>query len=197
MKMENMRVALKTKEVLEKVSELYAKGERNAALDLVGETGEQLTERFFQQTGIGYEKIPQKLIKKLPKTMLSFGAKRPDYHLDIGDPFVNDEMVVADAKHYRPTKQGYFTISEEEIKKYRGLVEYLKDEYEVNTIYVLFAVWVQGTTDKVYFYQLDQFGDDMLISPTTICDPETGKNNSAVMIKLEDAHQEKVSWQKS
>lgn len=193
--MENMRVALSVKELLDEVSTLHAQKKHKAAIEMVGECGEKLTERYFLEKGIGFEKIPQKLIKKLPKSMEQYSAKRADYHLDIGDEFVNEKMVVADSKHYRAHNEHYFALSKGEIAKYTGLVEYLKHEYDIQTVHVLFVVWVQGYTNKVNFYLLDEFEDQKKTSKTTVKDIDTGKSVDALQIKLIDAYQENINWQ--
>lgn len=129
---------------------------REQAGSLEGDAGEIMTEKLFSKLNFDYEKVPQKVLKKIPKHLSELGGKRPDYIISIGDSFANSSVVVADAKFYSTNGQSEFVIEEDEYNKYCGLIQYIKEQYEVQDVTLLFFVWPKESHFQTYYiFDLD------------------------------------------
>ncbi|MGO4056544.1 hypothetical protein AB2373_16820 [Vibrio cholerae] len=177
MRKKSKRWAVYSKLIQETADEMRKNPQlKDQAGSLEGDAGEAMTEKLFAKLGFDYEKVPQKVLKKIPKRLSELGGKRPDYILSIGDEFANSSVVVADAKFYSTNGQSEFLIKEDEYNKYCGLIKYIEEQYEVQDVTLLFIVWPKEAHFQTY-YIFDLEALSTLLA-TAVCDDKPARKLS-------------------
>jgi hypothetical protein len=114
-----------------------------------GRAGEYFTEVLLKQLHIKYEKWPQEILP-LSKSMSRHGGKRPDFIASIS---INDKLttLLIDSKYHKTKNCTEFYLSDDEISKYTGLINYFLSEYSGTSFEFCFLLFPKEDSGRSYY----------------------------------------------
>ena len=140
---------IKSKEMFAIYAKITAQADKNTS----GRAGEYFTEVFLKKQGIKYEKWPQEILP-LSSTMAELGGKRPDFVA-----LLDQNILIIDAKYHKTENCTKFYLSDEEIKKYKGMIGFFRKEYAnlTNLVFTFFLFPKEDLGKSFYLILMDDF----------------------------------------
>jgi len=120
-----------------------------------GADGELCAEGWLKREGWDFTKVEDQAQGTMAKNLRAYGGKRPDF-LAI-DP-KDGALLVLDAKHVSTANCQTFTLTEKELAKYVGLLNFIEAEHDFPAILVAFMVIPkESKLTRMVFVRLDDF----------------------------------------
>ena len=101
-----------------------------------GEDGEMFAENWLANSGWTFEKIAQGR-RDLAEELKKYGGKRPDYLIEVD----SGSVMLADAKYHSTEGCMKFTLTNDELGKYRSLAKFCEDSFPQTVFDVVFMLF--------------------------------------------------------
>jgi hypothetical protein len=123
--------------------------------ETAGDDGELCAEGWLRREGLDYMKVVDQAQGTMAKALRDYGGKRPDFlAMNPGDGGV----LVLDAKHVTTANYQTFTLTETELWKYTGLLNFIKAQANVPSARMVFMVIPkESMLTRMVLVSLDDF----------------------------------------